>query len=112
MMGARKPALPATLTKCAWKGNPEGLARGNGLRPREPMPRFCARVARPSRASAPKGRVNSFLRVTSYQHNAGAYAFSGFRGFSGGNRSLTVGGRARGGGVLLGVNRAPRTQRS
>src|ERR1017187_7067580 len=47
MTGARRPAVWATLTKCAWNGSPEGLPRGTALTPREAIPPSCCAVARP-----------------------------------------------------------------
>src|SRR5438067_3289047 len=59
MTGARRPAVAATLVNLAWKGNPEGLPRGNGATPRDAIPPY--RCARADSASA--GRVRSWRRV-------------------------------------------------
>src|ERR1017187_3515021 len=62
--GARRPALWATLTKCARNGSPESLPRGTALTPREAIPRSCCALARtPVKASACKGSAKACLRV-------------------------------------------------
>src|SRR4051794_28769515 len=62
MMGDRRPAALATLTKWASNGRPEGLPRGTALTPREAMPRGCGDWAR-EEAKARSGRPRACRRV-------------------------------------------------
>src|SRR5262245_61070951 len=63
MIGARSPAVAATLVNLAWNGSPEGFPRGTGVTPRDAIPPYrCARAD-----STRAGTVRIWRRVSMYR---------------------------------------------